>query len=616
MLNIREGFQQWRGEKASQEQDYLNTALFLDEFMNSVDSLETIQNTLESQLQRFDQYNVRSMGLVAYARVFFEGMLRHLASIAETERSLLMRLCDLLNAYYENTTKDIKGSLVEIKDLLTTLLNLEHLRFVDKKCQKDLILGLYFILQSINLILANLNWKYKSLVSFVVNINVAQQTISQFLNTIQDKYQQFQLISLEPEAIEVPDPLKDIKTHLNAHYFHVLADPPTKQRQQSLEFRNVLAQLTVLHQEVGKISLGIRKVLELRCKKMELNAKIIAINTLLLAAQENDQRVSARLYFLDFIAEQEHLVQVLFEQCDQAKKELFAAKIIQLQNSKDNPNITHGILQKVSQVVSPLQFIYRSTTPQTVQNIISTTLPTTLDSSCKSELQELAKESLLLLQEQLQKKEQQCIVLNHRYFEPDRVTLKDKQTLSLWINKERSESLLVLQKANEALEETVQSTKNLYMKVKENLQVLHKLKHEGVVLQDFIERHNGILVKISNFLAQFFSFFKSDTAQMIDKAEYFKTKANSLANQYQRTVDQQMSQIEAQPHLTPEIKNHLKKQFLEEQKEEHLPRVKPNKHNVRVLMYNMSSFFAGVSVPVLNENNLAQKVNERIITPI
>src|SRR4029078_3023006 len=107
-----------------------------------------------------------------------------------------------------------------------------------------------------------------------------------------------------------------------------------------------------------------------------------------------------------------------------------------------------------------------------------------------------------------------------------------------------SERLTLLLKVNDAMQDAVQASNSLLVTVKENLLFLNDLKEKSDVLNEFIKIHNNIFVKITNFLAQFFPIFKTNTAKMIDKASALKKQVDVLASEYQNELEKEMLYIE------------------------------------------------------------------------
>lgn len=345
----------------------------------------------------------------------------------------------------------------------------------------------------------------------------------------------------------------------------------------------------MLEEDIERVSSGIFSLIEQRNKKEELESKIEALNTLLASAEANDTRITGRKYFIDFIEDGRifPLFQTLLEHVEEQEKLQFLEKIKQLKSIVEAPHLTTEVLNGVSWVTTPITVVYRTATPQLLQDMITTTLPSTLDRICKEELKTLVNTCLLDLNNKLKEKENRIAAINNRFFNQD-------EELKIYMVKESSEKLAELQEANNVLREAVISSRRLLTTVKENSMFLQNLKTYSQTLSEFIFLHNNWLVKISNYLAKFFSFFKTKTAKMIDDAAVWKDKVDALATEYQAVVEQGIQKIEYIPHLDGTIKAHIKTQFRVEERKLRLEKqnnINPHCRYVRLLMNKLPSLF-------------------------
>lgn len=320
---------------------------------------------------------------------------------------------------------------------------------------------------------------------------------------------------------------------------------------------------------------------------------------LITALDENDKKIIGRKDFLDLIAEHEKLYQFLLENTEDSYKQQLLDRISQLKASLESPNLSSGAIQGISWMATPLTVVYRTTTPQAVQEALGSTLPATLDGACKKELKALAKACLSDLQNKLNKKESQIAAINNRFFNRD-------VSLRLWLASESFEQLEALKKANDLMKDAVQGSCHLLTRIKQNALFMNRLRQDSQTLDEFVQLHDGFFVKICNFLAQYFAFFKTETAKMIDDAVVLKAKVDRLAGEYQRAVEQGVRQIESTPNLDAPVKNHIKSQFTGEVQEiiqEKKNNSNPNKRTVRLLMIELSKLFAEKSQSLKQEPN-------------
>ncbi len=612
MLSKINRFKQWRGSKSDAEQHILNTALLISDYVNSVDNLEVIKANAKTKYNDFNQYKVRPWGVAVFVKLFLDEAIDQLPETAEKEKALLTHSSEVISTLYGNWRDNTAGNILALIGDIEKLLVLDRVPFADKNQYKTFLLSSCMLFHIIQLAIAEIesDWKVRFVVAAFLDLGQIKPKLEFFLLKIEERMEQLQ----QPKQItdKAPDPLKPAKDLLSKRYFKVLGidsggsakqqkttksyvlktQAPGASRLQRAEKkpikRSILDSLAVLEADIEKVASGIFNLIDQRNKKGYLEAKIEKVEKLLLFAEENDQKIAGRKYFLDFIAEHAELFQTLLENTEDIRKQQLLEKIKQLKSIGESSDLTSGVMHGVSWVASPITVVYRTATPQSLQNMIATALPSTLDGVCKAELKEVANACLLDLKSKLKKKEHQIAAINNRFFNQDK-------ELKWLIENESSERLAMLQKSNDVMKEAVQASSKLLATIKENSLFLHELQEKSQILSDFIRLHDGFFVKVSNVLAQYFACFKTKTAKIIDDAAALKIKVDGLVAEYQRTVNQGVRQIESIPCLDERIKTHIKGQFNAEEYEisqEKQNHTHPNKRTVRLLMNNLSRLFA------------------------
>ena len=604
MLSKIERFQQWRGSKSAAEQQNLDVALLISEYVNSVDNLGIIKAEAATKFRDFDQYKSRTLATAVFTKLFIDEAIAQLPETAAKEKAVLINLSTILTHLYDNWKNDPAKNIASLIDNIEQLIAIGTLPFTEKKQYKIFIFSSYLVFQITKLTLDNMDWSVQMMASLILNIEQMKLKMAYFLQKIEEKEKKLEQIDQREAGSNNVEhaPLKSIKDLLNKRYHKVLSNTPLLPERSKLSIhpgkkpikRSILTSLAELETDIDKVSSGIRSLIEQKNEKAEIEAKIKSMVRLVSAAEENDRKITGRKYFLDFIESHSELYQALLANTDDSSKIQLIEKIEQLKKALASPDLSSGVINGLSWVAAPLTVVYRTAAPQTVQDVISSTLPTTLDSDCKAKLKELAQVCLSDLKIKLEKKERQIAAINNRFFHQD-------EKLKQLIADESSEQLAVLQKTNDAMKEAVQASSTLLVRVKENLHFLNDLKDKRETLKEFIRLHDVIFVKICNFLAQFFSFFKTETAQMIDQASILKNRVNKLAIAYQNAIGLDMRQIESNPLLDARTKSHIKRRFKAEEQEiiqEKQNRIAPNKQEVRLLMDNLSVLFTTKPHPV------------------
>lgn len=584
MLSKRERFQQWRGSKSEDEQSILEVALLISEYVTSIKKLEVIKGEAKTKFKDFNQDNSRSWATAVFTKLFIDEAIAQLPETAAEEKSLLNNLSTLLTRLYDNWKSDTAKNINASVDAIEKLIAIDGIPFNDMKQYKTFIFSSYMLFQIISLSLNELDWASQKIASYFVNIEQMKLKFSGFLQKIEEKaYQLEQIEQRESGADKAKyDPIKYL---LNKRYLKVLSHTPLLSDRSKPIKQNILVSLVELEKDIDRVALCFDHLIDQRNKKAEIEVKIENINKLVLAVQENDRKITGRKYFLDFIASHLQLYDALLENTDGTLKTQLLERKEQLEKVIESPDLSSGVIHGASWITSPITVVYRTAIPQMIQDVLSSALPATLDSDCKAKLKELAESCLSDLKKQLEKKESQIAAIQNRFFNQD-------EKMKRLIGHERSDKLLFLQKENDALKEAVQASNTLVVHIKENLHALNDLKSKRETLREFIRLHDTILVKICNFLSQYFSFFKTEKVQMIDEASNLKKQVNKLAVEYQNTIDQEILQIEQNPFFDEKIKNHIKRRLKAEDRDinqgESIP---PNKQNVRLLMDNLSAMF-------------------------
>lgn len=603
MLSKREHFQQWRGCKSNNELPILEMALFIDQYVNSVDNLEVIKAEAETKFEEFNQSNSRSWSTVVFTKLFIDEAIAQLPETAAREKGLLINLSTTVTQLYENSKKDTATKITALLDDIEQLIAIDNIPFTDKKQYKSVIFSSYMLFHLIKLSLNKLDLKTQLLASSIIDLKQMKGNIDHILQKIEEKGRQLEQVELIGEDNAEYDPLNSIKVLLNKRYLKVLSntvlihehsqtavschigEKPIKQ--------DILERLVAFEADIDVVSLGIADLIKQKTQKVELELKIENISKLLSEAQKNERKITGGKFFLDFIRSHSQWYQTLLENTEGSQKIQLLEKIEQIDTIIETPSFSLGGTNGFSGVASTFSVYYQYVTPQMVQDVVSYSLPTTLalHGDCKAKLKQLAELCLSDLNKQLEKKEREITALNNRIFNKD-------EKIKRLIRHQSPEQLAVLKKENDDLKEAVEAIINLVVHIKENLIFLNLLKNKEETLNEFIRLNDTILYQICNFLSRFFSYFKTEKVQMIDEAIALKKQVNEFAAQYQNAIGLKLIQIEENPFFDEKIKNHIKRRLraedrsLSQKKKEYIA---PSTHNVRLLMDSLSYFFANKS---------------------
>jgi len=349
----------------------------------------------------------------------------------------------------------------------------------------------------------------------------------------------------------------------------------------------LMEKLIVLKHEMERVSTAISELIAQRHRKVEIELKYKKIEALLKTAEENDQKISERQYFLELIDSNADSYQMLLENTKGRAADQLIAKEKQLRMLRSSATWSSMAQYAISIAASPLITFYRRFTPQSAQELVAANVPSTLDSECKSELKKLAKSCLFALKNEIENKDTIISRINTE------LSFGNDELKQL-IVAESSDNLAVCKVDNDKAIEAMHYCRELLVTIKKNMDFLNELKAEGHVLHEFILIHNDIFVLISNFLAQFFAMFKTETAIMIDSARELQNKVAVLKDKYEKDIENQILEMKQYPDIDQGIKTQIMNQFYVEEIQEqnkNQNHIIPNKQNVRLLINSLNHLF-------------------------
>lgn len=581
MLSRIERFERWRGDSASEEKVFLDTALLMADYVERVDSLERLKadfaHVNSEQFVKLNQYSVRPLGALIYCKFIIAESLEENTAEFIQERRLFETVNDVLDVIFDDPRKNALANVGNLINNTQAILSINIDEIADKQSAKLRCFAVYTMCSILNLEIAKLSGVLKMLVTSLIDLDKIQKDLALIMTKVEEM-----LVRLEQWEKEFAHAQK------NAHIIQ-----KTVQQQFNDRFIGVLATEEPNHVKVTKILLNTDELIEnlsglinAREQQKELAGISDKVRTFLLSVDENNRKVRGRKYFLDLMNEYIEAFNLIMNSASEFKKEQLNSKIERLKKPVGFEKITSNLLYGISWVTSVFTVAYRWSVPQPIQKTIAAKLPATLDSQCKSSIQELAREYQVSLRAQSDE-------ANKRINEKNQLLSHADPELTRLICKESTEDLKVILQAYNQIKSSVNEYKSLSSLLKGKAGQLAPLQNTHHILSEFIKHHDGWLVKLSNFLAQLWSVFKSDTAAMIDSARDLQNKLKQFETGYKNEVSKQINEIGAHPVLPKEIKSTLKKSFAmhNPMPKNHPRAVIYEKDDVRALIASTTSFF-------------------------
>ncbi|CEG58430.1 hypothetical protein [Legionella fallonii] len=627
MLTKRERFARWRGTKADGEQGHINSALLISDYVRSVKHLDTIKmdfSSCESKTYKaFDAYEQRPFGVLLYCKLKIEEAIEQLPDAAKTERLLLTELGRIFEGIYDDPASNASQKFNNFVNTIKQLLAINPGSMADKPLLVSLYLDLYILLNVISLGISELNWLQKLAVSAVLDIESGMKEITLLRRMTEAKTKQLNKLMETPITCSFTA-TPDVNAHSTSNKISLkhrslpqsskvvseLKDnlPAVKKtiqdyfNQDFLRLINMKGAeeyvLSLLEEKINEVKEAINRLIIKRNKKEEIRLKIERIRALLHLIEENDKKESDKHSFIELINSHVDWFHVLVESSNKIKREKLVEKVMQLNVPDLYSGLSSPVLYGMGRITSLLSVVYRSYTPQTVQDTLDAKIPNA-ERDCKRQLKDLAQETLATLNHECSVIDKDIAKLNYQ--------LSDERTeLEELIAHETTANLVELAKANAAVKVALHEYRRISNFLLGVVWHFHVTRESSSILDQFIQEHDGFWVRLSNFLAQIFSFFKSDTATMIDQAYEMKKHLARFESEYQAEFVKEMATIENNPDIDQTLKINLRKKIAFEmrRKTNIIPYTTPNKDVVRYLTKSLEKLYEigrGTELPEENE---------------
>ena len=581
MLTKRERFEQWRGKEARNEQGIIDTVIIIEDYFTTLDSLDPIKNDLAhhntDHFVKLNVYGGRSFGSVAFCRLVIEESMELMPDTASDDIQILMDLRNILGELYDNPRKNTVNNANLLIGHIQKLLARTIEDVTQLKQTRSLCFSLYYILKLLKVGIDNLSdWKKIALNAFIDLGKIIQDT-TVLAELTEEKIAQIDLAleQLKIEEAKKIDSDKTLQDYFNERFAAVFMAEEREDR----TFLNLRSSLDELND-------GISSLIAARNTQHEITVNIPKIQSLLSTLLENDQRVIGRHYFLELVNNTQDSFNVLMEHTKGIKKNQLIEKMNQLKAPGILQNLSSKLLYGMSWATSIFTVGYRLVTPSSLQDSIAKKIPSTLDAQCKAELKILAMDYLTELKRQSIEVQNQITSLEEHLSRGDAVLKK-------MINHASTERLSEVLTANHAVANAFSEYRRISFSLLQKNHFLTSFKETHSQICDFIQQHDGWLVKLSNFLAQFFTFFKSETALLIDRARALKHNLVSFETEYRKEVNNGVIAIQNNHDLTKEVKDKFVKEFgiVKSLESDRIIRPAISKDELDILIDNTSLFF-------------------------
>ncbi|WP_298627256.1 hypothetical protein [uncultured Legionella sp.] len=593
MLTKRERFEQWRGAKSRSEQAIFDTYVLIDDYFFSITHLTQIKSDFaNSSSEHFNKLNVyggRAFGAIMYCKFIVEDSIDLFPQSATEELELLCELRNILTEVFDNPRKNPVHNSSRMIEISRQFLTRKVEDITELEQTKVLCFALYFILTLIYVGIDGLSeWKRLAISAFV-DLDKIKGNTRQLLTLAEEKNHLLDVALAEKKLKESQTP-HEITTqdYFNERITELFSQKETEER--------LFIKLRASQEDISD---GLASLIAARTKLQVTIQNSQKLQAFLKTITDNEFKILDRSYFLDLIGNSRESFNLLMDLSHGLQKDQLILNINQLKNPGIIQSISSGLLYGMSWATSLMTITYRATLPQSVQYSIEKNIPPTLDSQCKAVLKVLLRECLSGLEREL-------VDARNEINESTQQLAKKNMELKKRIDNEPEKQLIQLLQTNHLIAQALSEYRRISFNLKQKGYFLSQFKETYTVLRMFIENHDGWMVKLSNFFAQFFSFFKSDTAQLVDRARDLNKKLVAFESDYRKEVSKGLQCILSNPDLSRVIKDKFKEEFVtsRDKRVHGVVRATQNKEEIRELIYNTHLFFKPLETELFMDKRL------------
>ncbi|ASQ45089.1 hypothetical protein [Legionella clemsonensis] len=512
--HFSELFYHWRLDKAKNEESVLLTVLDIDAYLQTVLDLKNIKNDFHHVTSlnyiALNRYGKREFGALVYCKFIIQD---YFACAGEEEQVLLNAIMENIDGLY------IQGR-VDTQTKLNSLIASCHL-WLDNYTQnrvdvfqiKSLCCTLYLLLKVLEIFLKNLGGWSKQLAKPFVDLNSLIHAIDNLLAKTEERFNAINTSTLLEEKSIIPQNLAEF---FDKKYLKIAATNPTERYDLLLEKVSLLKTLVT---DTRAVSMTLKK-------RHEVEKRIQNAQALLDLMEDNARRVIGRKYFLELIEENDKYFQDVMNCLDSEEKTALLEKVEQLKKPTSSQKVYSSVQYGVSYVTALPTSAFRLTVPQDWQNYVVSVIPDTLDSQCKGELKFLIETALKKLKKTLADTETELQILAEK-FPADKE--RYEQFIKSKISPEVIEQMII---SSEVMMNSLAMYENLLSYANKMREISKEIYALNEKIDCFLQLHNGFWVKLSNFLARFFSVFKTETAKLVGKVQAIQSELNALKQEY------------------------------------------------------------------------------------
>ncbi|KTD17524.1 hypothetical protein [Legionella jordanis] len=518
-------FQNWRLNKSEKEEAILKTVFEIANYMASNPNLkqmaEDLQDSHSELYKKLDQYGKRNYGIVAYVKLSVDMYLENLQEEQLNERELLNNVSRDLESLFINATSETQKKLNNLLFNSNLWLSQCTNNRNNPAEVQTLCFTIYLFLKLFNLTLKGLDSFKRSLAGSLVNLPPLEASLQALLEHTENQLKKLEKNSSSPEP-------STVFQYLIGCCRRVLSAPEH-------HGNTISEKIEKLHSALTQMAFVILKIKQ----NQLLSVQLRVAKVLLEAFRWNEQQITGRLYFLEFVDAHRDMFSCFLQGLDGETKAALMQNIDILKNPDKYQQLSSSVRYLASYVFALPTTAFRLTTPKDWQDKMSSISPATWDSQCKAHFREIAEKNIQTTNEQMSSSLEEVKYLTQALF-PGQVEV---EAMLMQLSTEECDNLAAsLNEMRKGLEHFKQLSQIAVQK-QAQLKEMMALK---IGIEEFLAVHNQFWVVICKLLSLLFACFMTESVKLVDEAKALRKQLEQFMSQTEHSCKQALTGFNSQ----------------------------------------------------------------------
>ena len=564
-------FNTFRGEKATKESAYINTAIEIDEYLDT-HNLTEIEEELTRNKTKFDNHGKQNVGGLLSTLLAVKYYQKQ-CSIADTseEGRVLQAISTALEGIYDNPLGNYKANMDDLIEKTNEWIDKHALRSTNPELAKHMLRSIFTMCNIVDLMLENADLTMR----MMLPISKTRKALKDLMHKLKDLDTQLQLLPISAETVAptmtVPDDTLPVETtvrpssvseYLNMRCLESFADPEGDIVEQigtaSESLVKMSEYLTTLLEERTTYDALAHKLGNARTMLELLNADVTPPPSTLMLIKENEQKYLA--FLNDSDADQKKQLTADFNAI--TPPDISRIGSVMLHVSDYTPTA-------VSYAASWIAYAFSAILPTNVterargvgEEVSAAQRVPILDTAFKEELKRAASERVECLTRELDASTRKIHDVTDQ-LAPDN---KDAQTM---ITNAPKETLLAVKKTTETTGGILQHCKDLSKEIIADKQMINEINAANKGIRAIVDKPRSFRSMIMMLISKIFKCHYVDqiaeAKKMSDTLETIKQECTDKLNHAVAEINHAVSEIneeKSQEAVNTTLKRQLNKEI-------------------------------------------------------